>query len=75
MDITIGLNDSPRELTIAAEGEQADVVKTFNQAIESGAATVEIVDAKNRHYIIKTAAIAYVGVGDDSQRPVGFISQ
>ena len=73
MDIKIGLADTPRELVIKLPEGQNDFISTIEQAIDSGQATVKVVDEKERTYLIRTDRVAYVEQGSTTARSVGFM--
>ena len=55
--------------------ETADAVKqTIIAALDSGAAYVTLTDSKGATYVIPTAGIAFVEVGTDQSRRVGFVA-
>lgn len=75
MEVRIGIIQSPREISFESD-QAADEVR---QAVESALAEgkqplVTFTDAKGKQYLVPTAAIAYVELGGDSGRKVGFIS-
>ncbi|MCK6081022.1 DUF3107 domain-containing protein [Microbacterium sp. EYE_5] len=73
MEIRIGIANS-RELGFES-AETADAVKqTIANALDSGAAYVTLADAKGATYLIPTAGIAFVEVGTDQSRRVGFVA-
>ncbi|MFS0867126.1 DUF3107 domain-containing protein [Microbacterium sp. 179-B 1A2 NHS] len=73
MEIRIGIANS-RELSFDSN-ETADAVKnTIASALDSGAAYVTLVDAKGATYLVPTSGIAFVEVGTDQSRRVGFVA-
>ncbi|WKD61781.1 hypothetical protein CCICO_08865 [Corynebacterium ciconiae DSM 44920] len=75
MDIKIGFNDSPRELVIATNTAQDQVlaqVKKVLEAEEPSSLTLD--DDKGRTYVVCGSSIAYVEVGSAHAHPVGFIN-
>lgn len=73
MEIRIGIANS-RELSFDSN-ETADAVKnTIASALDSKAAYVTLADAKGATYVIPTAGIAFVEVGTDQSRRVGFVA-
>ncbi|GAA1730272.1 DUF3107 family protein [Microcella frigidaquae] len=73
MDIRIGILNSPRELAFESSESAADIAATIAAAVEKGAPLVTLVDSKGKHYLVPTAAIGYVEIGNDSARKVGFV--
>lgn len=74
MEIRIGIQNSPRELSFESNESAADLQKTLSAALESSAPLLSLSDAKGVMYLVPTASIAYVEVGADSSRRVGFVS-
>ena len=66
MEIKIGFTDNPRELVINAKGKKEEITTTINDALSKPT------DAKGHTHLIRRAAIAYVEIGSESARPVGF---
>lgn len=74
MEVRIGIKDSPRELTLETEQTAAEVRQLIEDATASDAALVTLVDAKGHQFLIATRSIAYVELGGETTRKVGFIS-
>lgn len=74
MEVRIGIKDSPRELTLETDQAAADVRKLVEEAITSAAPLVSLTDAKGNQFLIATNSIAYVELGGETARKVGFIS-
>ncbi len=73
MEIRIGIAHTGRELSFET-AEPADAVRaSVTTALESGAAHVSFADAKGNSYIVPTAGIAYVELGTEELRRVGFV--
>lgn len=74
MEIRIGIANTGRELTFESN-ETADAVRsTISDALTSGAAFVTLFDSRGSSYIVPTAGIAFVEVGTDQSRRVGFVA-
>ncbi|QLD10556.1 DUF3107 domain-containing protein [Microbacterium oleivorans] len=74
MEIRIGIANTGRELSLESN-DPADAVRDkISEALTSGSAFVELTDAKGSAYIIPTAGIAFVEVGTDQTRRVGFVA-
>lgn len=77
MDITIGVKHITRELTLEVDGESKAVVKAVTQALEeqakgNSAAMLDLTDEKGRQVLVPVASLAYVEIGAQTSRPVGF---
>ncbi|QAY61035.1 DUF3107 domain-containing protein [Microbacterium protaetiae] len=74
MEIRIGIVNTGRELNFESD-DTADAVRaTVTQALESGAPHVTLSDAKGNSYIVPTAGLAYVELGTEDVRKVGFVA-
>jgi hypothetical protein len=74
MEIKIGIKHSPRELSFETLETSEAIEKTVSQAMESGSKLVSLSDAKGNRFLIPTEAIAYLEIGAEETRRVGFIS-
>lgn len=74
MDITIGLVDTPRELSIESAVGGEDLKATIKQKLASGDGILELVDGSGKEYFVQVSKVAYVRVGATSPRKVGFIA-
>ncbi|GAA2012145.1 DUF3107 family protein [Microbacterium ulmi] len=74
MEIRIGIANTGRELNFDTS-ESADAVKkSVAAALDAGATHVTFTDAKGSSYIVPTAALAFVEVGTEETRRVGFVA-
>ncbi len=71
MEITIGVRDLPREITLESE-QSADEVAAAVAAALAGKPALELVDDHGRRVIVPTAGIGYVQIGAEAKAPVGF---
>lgn len=74
MDISIGIINSPRELSFESNQSVSEVEKTVQTAIDSGAKLIRLVDSKSRVFLIPVASFAYIEVGSELSRRVGFVA-
>ncbi|MCF4123497.1 DUF3107 domain-containing protein [Antribacter sp. KLBMP9083] len=70
MEVTIGVQNLPRELVIETD-LTADAVATAVQKAIAGSA-LELTDTRGRRLIVPSATIGYVEIGSEEQRRVGF---
>lgn len=74
MEIRIGIANTGRELNFET-GESADAVKkSVAAALEAGATHVTFADVKGNSYIVPTAGLAYIELGTEESRRVGFVA-
>lgn len=74
MDIRIGIANSPREINFESSQTAAEVEGIVAAALDSGATFVKLVDNKGKLFIVPSASLAYVEVGEETQRRVGFVA-
>ncbi|MDU0347191.1 DUF3107 domain-containing protein [Microbacterium sp. KSW2-29] len=74
MEIRIGIINTGRELNFETN-ESSDVVKsTIASALDSSASHVTFTDVKGNSYLIPTANLAFVELGTEESRRVGFVA-
>jgi hypothetical protein len=74
VDIAIGITNSPREIAFESSQSAAEIEKIVADALESKSTFVKLTDAKGKVYIVPTASFAYIEVGSESSRRVGFVA-
>lgn len=74
MEVRIGLRDTARELAFESNQSPADIEKTVVAALDSNASQLKFNDDKGRLFIVPVSALAYVEIGADGTRRVGFIA-
>ena len=71
MDITIGVQNLPREITLESD-QTSDEVAAAVAAALTGKPALELVDSKGRKGIVPTASLGYVEIGAETWARVGF---
>ncbi len=71
MEITIGVQNVARELTVEVTEEQAAVISRVTAAIRGGE-PVSLTDVKGQQVVVPASAVGYVIVGASEARRVGF---
>lgn len=71
MDITIGVQNLPRELVIESDQSADEVTAAVTKAL-GGEAVLELVDTRGRRVLVPSASIGYVEIGTESKGRVGF---
>ena len=71
MEITIGVRDLPREITIESDQTPDEVAAAVAAAL-AGNPALELVDDHGRRVIVPTAGIGYVQIGAEAKARVGF---
>ena len=72
MDVTIGMHQIAREITLNVDQKPEEVRDTIAAAIEQGQPVITLRDKQGRTVIIPTKALAYAEVGGNESRRVGF---
>ncbi|WGD36385.1 DUF3107 domain-containing protein [Lysinibacter sp. HNR] len=73
MEIRIGIINTPREISFETDESAESFEATINTALEAGKPVVRLTDSKGRIYLVHTGSIAYVEIGNDTARRVGFV--
>jgi hypothetical protein len=71
VEIKIGVQDIARELTVETTATAAEVEAQLATALTDGG-LLTLTDEKGRKVLIPAAKIAYVDLGQEKARPVGF---
>ncbi|MFD2758418.1 DUF3107 domain-containing protein [Gulosibacter faecalis] len=74
MELRIGILHSPRELSFETNQTASEVEKALEQAIASENGVARFTDDRDRVYLVNTEKIAFVEIGEESQRRVGFVA-
>ncbi|MDR1189657.1 MAG: DUF3107 domain-containing protein [Bifidobacteriaceae bacterium] len=72
MEITIGMRQVPKEITLNVDQKADEVRDNIATAIQAGQPLITLTDKQGRTVLIPTTALAYVEVGPSSTRRVGF---
>ena len=71
MEITIGVQNLPRELVIESDQTPDEVAAAVTAAFATNTA-LELLDSRGKRVIVPTGSIGYVEIGSEEQRRVGF---
>ncbi|HEY0246675.1 MAG TPA: DUF3107 domain-containing protein [Gryllotalpicola sp.] len=74
MEIRIGILNAPRELSFETDQPAAEVSATVNAAITGDSPVLELTDSRGAQYLVPVAGIAYVQLGAEETRRVGFVA-
>ena len=74
MEIRIGLQNTARELAFESKQSTSEIEKSIEGALSSGAKQLKLTDEKGRVFIVPVDALAYVEIGAEEARRVGFIA-
>lgn len=73
MEIRIGIVNAPRELGFESSQTPDEIAELVQTAITGDAGILRLSDDKGRVYIVPTTGIAYVEVGAEESRRIGFV--
>jgi hypothetical protein len=71
VEITIGVQNVGRELVFETDKTADEVSAAVAAALESGSA-LQLTDTRGRHFLVPSGTVAYVEIGSDETRKVGF---
>ena len=74
VDIKIGIINSPREIAFETAQTADQVEKAVSEALAAKATHLSLQDDKGRRFIVPVAALAYVEVGAEEARRIGFVA-
>ncbi len=74
MEVRIGIKHSPRELSFEVDSTPAEVRAIIDQAVANDDELLALTDLKGRQFLVDTDSIAYIELGAESGRRVGFVS-
>lgn len=74
MDIRIGIANTSREISFETEQSAADIEQVVATALDSDARHFTLKDDKGKLYVVPTASFAYIEIGSDTARRVGFVA-
>lgn len=73
MDIRIGIANTAREINFETSQTAGEIQQAVAAALDAGSTYFTLKDDKGKLYIVPTANLAYVEVGSDTARRVGFV--
>ncbi|MEV7631347.1 DUF3107 domain-containing protein [Microbacterium sp. NPDC089318] len=74
MEIRIGIINTGRELSFDTSSSADEVRAQVTSALEQNASHISFTDAKGSSYIVPTANLAYIELGTEESRRVGFFA-
>lgn len=72
MEIKIGIQESPRELTLTSDKSPDEVDTLISDALADSTGLLRLTDEKGRRYMVPAGRIAYVEIAPSDARKVGF---
>lgn len=74
MEVKIGVQYAPRELTLESAQTPAEVEQAVTEAMAKES-VLTLTDEKGRKIIVPMAKVAYVEIAESSNRPFGFTTR
>lgn len=71
MEIKIGIQHVARELTVETDATAAEVEADLRKALADGT-LIALTDAKGRKVLVAADKVAYIDLGQEQTRTVGF---
>ena len=71
MEVKIGVQDSPREISLESTESQESVQAAVEKALKEGG-LLSLTDDRGRTVLVSASKITYVEIGASSSRRVGF---
>lgn len=72
MEVKIGVQHAPREISIESAQSAEEVEKAVADALSGGAAVLSLTDEHGRKVLVPADKLAYVEIGEPAARKVGF---
>ncbi len=72
MDIRIGIQNSPREINFETNQPAAEIEQAVAAMIAGDTTYLQLADDKGSVYIVPAATFAYIEVGTEESRRIGF---
>ncbi|MGN6409319.1 MAG: DUF3107 domain-containing protein [Curtobacterium sp.] len=74
MDIKIGITNSPREIAFETAQTADEIEQAVAAALDDKSTHLSLQDDKGRRFIVPVASLAYVEVGAEESRRIGFVA-
>ena len=72
MEVKIGVQFAPRELSLESSQSPEEVEKAVADALKADLGVLTLVDEKGRRVLVPADKLAYVEIAETEQRRVGF---
>ncbi|MEI5583310.1 MULTISPECIES: DUF3107 domain-containing protein [unclassified Agromyces] len=73
MDLRIGIQNSPRELGFETSQTAEEVEQAVSAALTGQSPVLRLTDSKGAVFVVPAAALAYVEIGTEAARRIGFV--
>ena len=72
MEVKIGVQFAPRELTLESAQSPDEIAQAVSEALRADLGVLTLVDEKGRRVLVPADKLAYVEIAETEQRRVGF---
>lgn len=72
MEVKIGVQNSPRELSLESSQSPEEIQKAVDEALRADLGVLSLVDEKGRRVLVPADKLAYVEIAEPETRRVGF---
>ncbi|KQV07575.1 DUF3107 domain-containing protein [Leifsonia sp. Root112D2] len=73
MEIRIGILNAPRELSFESSQSAEEITTAVSTALDGGSPYLRLADTKGSIYLVPVANLAYVELGSEESRRIGFV--
>ena len=74
MEVRIGIRQATRELSFESAQSASEIEQAVAAALSGAAKVLTLSDSKGRKFVVPADALAYVEIGAEESRRVGFIA-
>jgi len=74
VEVRIGIVNVAREISLESSQTPAQIEKLLADALATSAPFVSLTDDKGKTFLVPTSGIAYVEIGAEESRRVGFVA-
>ena len=74
MDVKIGIKNASRELSFYSDQAPAGIYASVEDALTNGTKLIKFTDSKGRMFVVPAESLAYIEIGAEEARRVGFIA-
>jgi len=74
VEVRIGIVNVAREIALESSQSAAEIEAAVAAALTDGTPALVLSDDKGKRYVVPAAGIAYVEIGSESERRVGFVA-
>lgn len=72
MEVKIGVQHAPREITLESTESAEEIERAVAAALSGASALLSLVDEHGRRVLVPSDRLAYVEIGEQAARKVGF---